>query len=186
MIVATPETDRTRAAQSPLTVVHLPLAQILDLEKDRKDRTTKAYQDHEYALMLDIRTHGVRNPIKVIATANSFYRTTYIVDGAPKKIWNISPDEADGIGRWTEANFVTVVFGNDMAAEPAGVEIARPMPIFDADAERIIGDLLFRRIFRGDQQFHCADFLLGMLCQMVGVVAAHEAGIGLLIVGPGK
>jgi len=62
----------------------------------------------------------------------------------------------------------------------AGVEIARTVAILEAEAERIIGDLVFRRILRGHQQLHRADFLLGMLRQMVGVVAADEAGISLL------
>ena len=34
--------------------------------------------------------------------------------------------------------------------------------------------------------FIAADFLLGMLRQMLGIVAAHEAGIGLLAKGAGE
>jgi hypothetical protein len=44
--------------------VRVPLAKILDLLRDRKDRTTKAYWDHETALMTDIKADGIRNPIK--------------------------------------------------------------------------------------------------------------------------
>lgn len=56
-----------------MTLLRIPLAKILDLLKDRKDRSTKAYYDHETALMNDIRVAGVRNPIKVF-TEGEFYR----------------------------------------------------------------------------------------------------------------
>ena len=67
-----------------------------------------------------------------------------------------------------EPHFITGVFGDDVAAEAAGVEIARPMAILDAEAERIIGGVLVRRDFRRHQQLHRADFLLGMPRQMIG------------------
>ena len=50
----------------PVTAIPIPIAKILNLAKDRKDRNTKRYFDHETALTNDIRTAGVRNPVKVI------------------------------------------------------------------------------------------------------------------------
>ena len=85
-----------------------------------------------------------------------------------------------------EADFIAGVFGDDVAAIAAGVEIAGPVAIFDAKPERIIGGVLVRRNFRRHQQLHRADLLLGMPRQMIGIVAAHEAGIGLLAGRPGE
>ena len=45
-----------------------------------------------------------------------------------------------------EADFVAGFFGNDMIAEAAGVEIARPVAIFETEAEGVIDGLVFRRI----------------------------------------
>ena len=67
-----------------------------------------------------------------------------------------------------------------MAAVAAGVEIAGPMPVFEAEPERIIGGLLIRRDFRRHQKLYRADLLPGMLRQVAGIVAAHETGIGFV------
>ena len=52
-------------APQQVTAIQIPVAKILNLAKDRKDRTTKRYFDHETALTNDIRAAGVRNPVKV-------------------------------------------------------------------------------------------------------------------------
>ena len=72
------------------------------------------------------------------------------------------------------------VFGDDVTAVAAGIEIAGAVAIFEAEAERIIDGLVFRRVLGRHQQLHRADFLLRMLRQMAGVITTHEAGIGLL------
>src|SRR5882757_9076219 len=79
-----------------------------------------------------------------------------------------------------KSNFAAGVLGDDVAAEAAGIEIAGAVAIFEAEAERIIDGLVFRRVFSRHQQLHRADLLLRMLCQMAGVITPHEAGIGLL------
>ena len=55
-------------APPPMTAILLPVTNILNLEKDRKDRTTNRYLDHETALANDVRIAGVRNPVKVKPT----------------------------------------------------------------------------------------------------------------------
>lgn len=57
---------------STLVVLPVVIGRVLDLAVDRKDRTTKAYYDHETALMHDIRGAGVRNPLKVITEGELF------------------------------------------------------------------------------------------------------------------
>lgn len=57
---------------SKLNTVYLPTSKILDLLKDRKDRTTKRYYDHETALFNDAKIAGIRNPIKVIPEGEDF------------------------------------------------------------------------------------------------------------------
>jgi hypothetical protein len=79
-----------------------------------------------------------------------------------------------------KADFVAGVFDDDVAAVAAGVEVAGPVAIFDAKAERKISGLLVRGNFRRHQELHGADLLQGMLRQMLAVVAADETGIGLL------
>lgn len=53
------------------------------------------------------------------------------------------------------------------------------MAIFEAEAERVIDGLVFRRVLGRHQKLHRADFQLRMLRQMAGVITTHEAGIGL-------
>ena len=79
-----------------------------------------------------------------------------------------------------KSNFTAGVFGDNVIAVAAGIEIAGAVAIFEAEAERIIDGLVFRRVFGRHQQLHHADFLLRMLRQMAGVITTHEAGIGLL------
>ncbi|OWK35154.1 ParB/RepB/Spo0J family partition protein [Fimbriiglobus ruber] len=47
-----------------MVVTQIPISKILNLFRDRKDRTTKHYYDHETALTNDIREAGIRNPLK--------------------------------------------------------------------------------------------------------------------------
>jgi hypothetical protein len=68
----------------------------------------------------------------------------------------------------------------NVIAVAAGIEIARAVAIFEAEAERIIDDLVFRCVVGRHQQLHRADFLLRMLRQMAGVITTHKAGIALL------
>ncbi|OWK41970.1 ParB/RepB/Spo0J family partition protein [Fimbriiglobus ruber] len=58
---------------SGLFVTQIPISKILNLLRDRKDRTTKHYYDHETAITNDIRVAGIRNPVKVIPEGE-FYR----------------------------------------------------------------------------------------------------------------
>lgn len=51
----------------------LPITRILPLKKDRKDRTTKAYYDHELALMRDIVAVGIRTPLKVYSEGPHYH-----------------------------------------------------------------------------------------------------------------
>ncbi len=62
MVTSAPQDPRSGVSVS----VQVPTNKILNLLKDRKDRTTKKYFDHETALMQDISVAGVRNPVKVI------------------------------------------------------------------------------------------------------------------------
>jgi hypothetical protein len=79
-----------------------------------------------------------------------------------------------------KSNFAAGVFGDNVIAVAAGIEIAGAVAIFEAEAERIIDGLVFRCVLGRHQKLHRADFLLRMLCQMAGVITTHEAGIGLL------
>jgi hypothetical protein len=54
--------------------IRVPLAKILNLLRDRKDRTTKAYWDHETALTNDIKAAGVRNPVKGYWTPEGMFQ----------------------------------------------------------------------------------------------------------------
>src|SRR5258705_4094236 len=79
-----------------------------------------------------------------------------------------------------KSNFTAGVFGDNVIAVAAGIEIAGAVAIFEAEMERIIDGLVFRRVLGRHQQLHRADLLLRMLRQMAGVITTHEAGIGLL------
>lgn len=57
---------------SKLVVLIVAIGRLLDLAVDRKDRTTKAYFDHETALMLDTKAAGIRNPLKVVTEGDLF------------------------------------------------------------------------------------------------------------------
>lgn len=50
---------------SDLAVIMVPVHQVLDLLRDRKDRTTHAYFEYVTRLAADIKVAGVRNPVKV-------------------------------------------------------------------------------------------------------------------------
>src|SRR4051794_39044464 len=62
----------------------------------------------------------------------------------------------------------------------AGVEIAGAVTISEAEAEGVMELLVFGVQFRRDQQLHRGDLLLRMARQMLGIIAPHEAGIGLV------
>ena len=64
--------------------------------------------------------------------------------------------------------------------EPAGVEIAAAVAVSEAKPEGVVELLVLLVDFRRDQQLHRSDLLLRMPRQMLGIVAAHEAGIGLV------
>ena len=70
--------------------------------------------------------------------------------------------------------------GTKWLQEPLESKIAGAVAILQAEPERIIGDIIFRRDLGRDQQLHRVDLLQGMPRQVVGVIAAHEAGIGPL------
>jgi ParB-like chromosome segregation protein Spo0J len=57
---------------SELVVLMVPISRVLDLTVDRKDRTSKAYMDHEMALMRDVKVAGIRTPLKVIIEGDNF------------------------------------------------------------------------------------------------------------------
>ncbi len=57
---------------SQLVAQSVPITRVLDLVRDRKDRTTKAYFDHETALVRDIRVAGIRTPLKVLVEGEYF------------------------------------------------------------------------------------------------------------------
>ncbi|MEH2537418.1 hypothetical protein V1278_002257 [Bradyrhizobium sp. AZCC 1577] len=79
-----------------------------------------------------------------------------------------------------ETNFAAGVFGDNVIAIAAGIEIAYAVAIFETEAEGIIDGLVFRRVFGRHQKLHRADLLLRMPRQMVGVITTHKAGIRLL------
>ncbi len=57
---------------SAISVIQVSINQVLDLAKDRKDRSTKKYFEHETALMHDIKANGIRNALKAFRQGNLF------------------------------------------------------------------------------------------------------------------
>lgn len=59
-------------APANLAVLVVPIPRLLDLARDRKDRTTRRYLDHEAHLTADIRAAGVRTPLKVVPEGTNY------------------------------------------------------------------------------------------------------------------
>ena len=84
---------------------------------------------------------------------------------------------ATGVADETDHRLAVLI--DHVAARAAAVEIARLVAELDADLVGI-GGRFVRMVIRGQKQLHRADFLLRMLRQMTRIIAAHEAGGGLL------
>src|SRR5581483_6580067 len=86
---------------------------------------------------------------------------------------------AAAVAAASEADHRLAVLVDHMAAGAAAVEIAGLVLELDADLVGI-GDWFVRLGLRGQKQLHRADLLLRVLCEVPGIVAAHEAGGRLL------
>ena len=93
-------------------------------------------------------------PVTGTAVAGEVY--TPVTEVPPDREYGgfVTRTVAFAIDAAAKANFVALVFGDDVAAGPAGVEFAWPVAILDAEAEGIIGGPLLRRDFGRHEQLH--------------------------------